>query len=75
MFNEAHRVKEKMYDSASAQTAVNRVIHLQNGANFPLKLADNDGLRYVDLVQRGPTWRSVEMLRTQAAEPALYLLC
>lgn len=28
MFNESHRVKEKMYDSASAQTAVNRVIHL-----------------------------------------------
>lgn len=74
MFNESHRVKEKMYDSASAQTAVNRVIHLQNGANFPLKLADN-GLNYVDLVQRGPTWRSMEMLHTQAAKLALYLFC
>lgn len=49
MFNESRRVKEKMHDSTSAQTAVTRVIHLQDETNFPLKLA-NGGLDYVDLV-------------------------
>lgn len=74
MFNESHRVKEKMYDSTSAQTAVNRAIHLQVGANFPLKLADN-GLNYVDLIQKDPTQSSMETLHTQEAKLALYLFC
>lgn len=58
MFNESCRVKEKINDSTSAQTAVNRLIHLQDGTNFPLKLA-NSGLGNEDLVRKASMWSSM----------------
>ena len=63
-----------MRDSTSAQTALNRVIHLQDRTNFPLKLANN-GLDYVNLVQKDPMWSSMKMPHTQEAKLALYLFC
>lgn len=61
-----------MHGSTSAQTAVNTLIHLWEGANFPLKLA-NSGLDYVDLVQKDSMWSSMAIPPTQETELVLYL--
>ena len=72
MFNESCRGKDKIHDTAPAQTAVNRPIHLEEGTSFPLKLA-NSGLDYVESVQKDSMWRSMAMPPTQETELVLHL--